>query len=93
MESLCNRRRLDDGKREDDQSDVRIGQWGQGQWISGLSIRESDRQTDRQYPGLTSSGRSEHIWTGVGHDLKNIQALIGEVKIHNNTFQHGKKVF
>lgn len=44
-ESLCNRRRLDDGKRGDDQSDVRIGQWGRGQWISGLSIGETDRQT------------------------------------------------
>lgn len=89
LESLCNRRRLDDGKREDDQSDERIGQWGRGQRISGLSIRE----TDRQYPGLTSRGRSEHIWTGVGHDLKNIQAFIHQLEININTFHEGRRFY
>lgn len=74
LESVCNR-----GRRclEHDQSDVRIGQWGRG-----YQVCQSERRTHRQYPGLTSRGRSEHIWTGVGHDLKNIQAIITNTKQH-----------
>lgn len=56
-------------EREDDQSDERIGHLGAGTVESGLS---SDRQTDRTCPGLTSRGRSEHIWRG-GQGLENIR--------------------
>lgn len=57
------------------------------------SVDQRDRQTDRQYPGLTSRGRSEHIWTGVGHDLKNIQAFIHGDKHTTTHFNTGKKFF
>ena len=47
---------------------------GRVQWIAGLSVKE----TDVQYPDLTSRGRPEHVWRSVGAWFKKIKAFILE---------------